>query len=109
MTLVVELDIKHNATATKDRTGIFMDKPPWVITDATGKRIKSWCMADATVEDAMDKIKSATTTDQVRQIYSAYPLLQTEIKSHCIARNKEIDNPIVSDVVIPKDDDHGTG
>jgi hypothetical protein len=42
-TLVLELDIKHNATATKDRTGIFMDKPPWVITNATGQRIKSWC------------------------------------------------------------------
>ena len=92
-----------------DRTGIFMDKPPWVITDATGQRIKSWCMADASVDDALQKIRSSTTTDQVRQIYNAYPLLQKEIKSHCIARNKEIDNPIVSDVVNPNTADHGTG
>ena len=66
-------------------------------------------MADATLEDALQKVRSATTTDQVRQIYKAYPLLQKEIKSHCIARNKEIDSPVVSDVVNPKTDDHGTG
>jgi len=108
-TLVVELDIKHNATATKDRTGVFMDKPPWMITSATGQRIKSWCMADINLEDILSKIRSATTTDQVKQIYNAYPLLQKEIKSHCIARNKEIDSPVVSDVINPKADDHGTG
>jgi hypothetical protein len=108
-TLVLELDIKHNATATKDRTGIFMDKPPWVITDATGQRIKSWCMADINLEDILSKIRSATTVDQVRQIYNTYPLLQNDIKSYCIARNQEIGNPIVSDVVNPKADNHGTG
>ena len=62
-----------------------------------------------TVDDALNKIRSATTTDQVRQIYNAYPLLQKEIKSQCIARNKEIDNPVVSEVINPKPDNHGTG
>ena len=109
MTLVVELDIKHHATATQDRTGIFMDKPPWVITDATGQRIKSWCMADVTLEDVMNKIRSATTADQVRQIYNAYPLLQKDLKAHCIRRNQEFENPVISDVVNPKADNHGTG
>ena len=106
-TLVLELDIKHNATATKDRTGVFMDKPPWVITDATGHRIKSWCMAGATLQEVISEIKSATTTDQVKRIYNSYPLLQKELKSHCIERNSEIGSPVASDVVEPKTDDHG--
>lgn len=32
----------HYATASKDRTGIFIDKDPFVITDETGKLLKNW-------------------------------------------------------------------
>ena len=45
ITVVFDLDIKHYATASKDRTGLFMDKPSWVITENTGKRILNWCNA----------------------------------------------------------------
>lgn len=43
VTINFELDIKHNATASKDRTRLFMDKPAFVITSDTGKLIKQWC------------------------------------------------------------------
>ena len=42
-TMVLELDLKHYASATKDRTGLFMDKPPFMITAGTGKVIREWC------------------------------------------------------------------
>lgn len=42
-TLVFELDIKHNASAGKDRTGIFVSKPEFRITSETGKQILDWC------------------------------------------------------------------
>jgi len=32
----------HYATATKDRTRLFIDKDPFVITEDTGKKIKEW-------------------------------------------------------------------
>lgn len=43
VTINFELDIKHNATASKDRTRLFMDKPAFIITPDTGKLIKQWC------------------------------------------------------------------
>lgn len=43
VTLSLDLDIKHNVTATKDRTGLFIDKPQFVIVPATGKKIIEWC------------------------------------------------------------------
>ena len=43
LTIVFDLDMKHNATASKDRTRLFQDKASWVITEATGKRILNWC------------------------------------------------------------------
>lgn len=43
VTLNLEIDIKHMATASKDRTKLFMDADPFVITEATGELIKKWC------------------------------------------------------------------
>jgi len=42
-TIVLDLDIKHYAKASKDRTGLFMDKPEFIITPETGKTILNWC------------------------------------------------------------------
>ena len=42
LTLNFELDIHHNARSSKDRTGLFMDKPIFVITEETGKKLKEW-------------------------------------------------------------------
>lgn len=45
LTLAFDLDIRHNATASKDRTGLFMDKPQFTITEETGKKILDWCLS----------------------------------------------------------------
>lgn len=42
-TLAFDMDIRHKATASKDRTGLFIDKSPFVITPQTGSIIKDWC------------------------------------------------------------------
>lgn len=41
-TLVFDLDIKHMAESSKDRTGLFMDKPQFHISKETGELLKSW-------------------------------------------------------------------
>jgi hypothetical protein len=43
LTANFNLDEKHNCTASKDRTGLFMDKPFFTITEATGEMIRQWC------------------------------------------------------------------
>ncbi|MGE8433087.1 AAA family ATPase [Chryseobacterium joostei] len=42
-TLVFDIDIKHFAISSKDRTGLFMDKPEFKISTETGKKILDWC------------------------------------------------------------------
>ncbi|WP_449400506.1 hypothetical protein [Chryseobacterium wanjuense] len=42
-TLVFDIDIKHFAVSSKDRTGLFMGKPEFQISDWTGKLILDWC------------------------------------------------------------------
>lgn len=43
LTANLEIDARHNATASKDRTGLFSDKPAFIPTIETGKMIKEWC------------------------------------------------------------------
>lgn len=43
LTVNMEMDIKHNVVVSKDRTGLFMDKPAFVPSEETGKLIKQWC------------------------------------------------------------------
>jgi hypothetical protein len=43
LTINLELDQRHNATASKDRTGLFMGKPAFIPSEATGEAIALWC------------------------------------------------------------------
>jgi hypothetical protein len=43
LTVNLELDTKHIATTSKDRTGLFMDKPEFVPSEETGKLLLNWC------------------------------------------------------------------
>ena len=48
-TLVFEVDIKHHATASKDRTGLFMGKPEFTITPQIGRMLLEWCNTNQTI------------------------------------------------------------
>jgi hypothetical protein len=43
LTINLEMDIQHNASASKDRTNLFMGKPSFVPTEETGRLIAKWC------------------------------------------------------------------
>lgn len=45
-TLVFDIDLTHKVTASKDRTGLFADKVPFVITPECGEQIVSWCNSE---------------------------------------------------------------
>lgn len=75
-TTVFDLDINHNATCTKDRTGLFSNIPH-KIDEQTGLRILKWC-------DALDLGESET----MEQTYE--PSI-----SEMVAASKSIDELIV--------------
>lgn len=74
-TLVFDLDIKNNATASKDRTGLFSGKPEQKLSIQTGKLIQDWCNAgaDVTTDDLLLLIKECTTVQQLRELYNKHP------------------------------------
>ena len=67
-TLVFDLDIKHFAVSSKDRTGLFMGKPEFTISENTGKEILEWCNSGAKsveepkVQNTQNEIKPSNPT-----------------------------------------------
>jgi hypothetical protein len=62
LTANLELDIKHNASASKDRTGLFMDKPHFTPSEATGALLLDWCESGAEVWKPTSDQSSAIET-----------------------------------------------
>lgn len=94
-TVVLDLDIKHQATASKDRTNLFMDKPSFLITERVGEMIKEWCMAGMTVDSVKNLIKAAGSVEELRNILRKYPDYRSSIESLAIERKDSLENPIV--------------
>lgn len=42
LTLSLDIDQYHNATSSKDRTGLFAAQTPFTISENIGKRVKEW-------------------------------------------------------------------
>ena len=61
-TLVFDVDIKHFAVSSKDRTGLFMGKPDFVISENTGKQILEWCNAGRNVQPINGEVPISTKT-----------------------------------------------
>jgi hypothetical protein len=87
-TIVLDLDLKHHAIASKDRTGLFMDKPEGIITKEYGNRILQWCNKGASLEEVILQVNSATSLEQLRMLYKEYSEYQPQIEPLAIARKE---------------------
>lgn len=103
----------HLAKASKDRTGLFMNKPEFLITSQTGKMILDWCNAGiaetATIATSVQpnleaieinklitKIGECNTLTELLALYKQYPGYQEELKSEYEARKSfliKLSNP----------------
>jgi len=77
LTVNLELDVKHNATASKDRTGLFIDKPAFVPSVETGKLIRQWCDSGVDIEaelaDGIQRIKACQTVTELSAVKAMLP------------------------------------
>lgn len=93
-TIVFDIDSAHNAKASKDRTGLFIDKPEFVINASTGKKIIQWCdQGSGTVEERVRlEIEACESIEGLRHIYSKYPKIQDSIKPRIMAKKQLLEN-----------------
>ena len=87
-TIVFDVDIKHFAVSSKDRTGLFMDKPEFKITSNTGKKILDWCNSGnatdkpivLTEQEVFQQVQNCNTMAELLALYNQYPQFQENLK-----------------------------
>lgn len=82
---------KHLAKASKDRTGLFMDKPEIIINKATGRKLIQWCNEGVSFEKATKEIEACTTVDGLKHLFNKYQSLQKQIHPRILKKKEEID------------------
>jgi hypothetical protein len=82
---------KHLAKASKDRTGLFSDRPEFVINSTTGKKIIEWCNLGISLETALSEINACENIEGLKHVYSKYPSLQKQIHNAIIVKKNQIE------------------
>lgn len=100
-TVVLDLDIKHQATASKDRTGLFTNPLPFIITEQTGNKIRTWCQGEDLIKKVESQIFEAKTIQELRNILIKYPTLRKDIEPLCVNRKAQIESIETDQVVNP--------
>jgi len=91
-TLVFDVDIKHFAVSSKDRTEIFMDKPEFKISSETGKKILDWCNSgkqdnpdnpkELSEQEVYSEIQMCNSVSELLALYKKYPQYQENLKPY---------------------------
>jgi len=107
-TLVFELNQKHQAIVSKDRTGLFNKKPELYLTEEVGHELFKWCnLENTSVETVLsaNQNKQAPPTDaflneinacksvvELIALYQSKPDMQKPYRPHFSRRKQEIES-----------------
>jgi hypothetical protein len=81
-TLAFDLDIKNQATVSKDRTGLFFGNPTFTPTIETGQVISQWCNNGRTIhpDELSARIGECKCISELLDLYHQYPEYQNSFK-----------------------------
>lgn len=91
-TLVFDIDSKHFATASKDRTNLFNGKPEFMINTSTGKRILEWCNAPSSQEDVLNRINECLSVSELMTLYKEFPQFQQPLNVQFQSKKQQLEN-----------------
>jgi len=94
---------KHIAKASKDRTGLFMDKPEFIINSATGRKLIEWCNLGISIERAKQEILECDTIDGLRHLFHKYKTIQDQVHPLLLQRKNELEGVLQNHLI--KDDE----
>jgi transcriptional regulator len=83
---------KHLVNVSKDRTGLFMDKPEFIINSATGKKLREWCNTGKSLDKIKQEIYACESEADLKTIYDSYKNHHSEIIPILSSRKAEILN-----------------
>lgn len=91
LSLVFQLNMKHYASAIKDRTEIFADKPEFTISSDTGKLIKRWCEQEQLeTQQIISQIEDCPDIPSLKTIFEKHPLYQESLRHQFNYRKQQL-------------------
>ena len=69
-TIVFDIDSKHFAVSSKDRTLLFEGKPQFIINSNTGKKILDWCNSTMTKNELQIKVSECNNMKELKDLYN---------------------------------------
>jgi len=96
LTLNFELvNDQHLCKASKDRTGLFMNKPEFIITSKTGERLLKWCNAKPVlVKDVVAMINKALSISELTKLYNDNPNFQVALQPQFRTKKEQLEQLI---------------
>ncbi len=103
-TIVFELNQRHQATVSKDRTGLFRNKPELTLTADVGKVIADWCnistikanpeivaqKKEVPQDDFVTRINQCATMEDLISLFNSNPAQQQQHRDNFISRRNHI-------------------
>lgn len=89
-TLVFDINSKHMCISSKDRTGMFVDKPEFSINTSTGGKILDWCNNTITESEMITKINECDDMDLLIKLHNNNPSFQKNLNHQFIEKKKQI-------------------
>jgi AAA domain len=90
-TLVFDIDIKHFAVASKDRTNLFNGKPEFMINTSTGKKILEWCNAPSFEDNIIKRINECLVVGDLLKLYNEFPDYQKSLNGQFQSKKQQLE------------------
>ncbi|WP_425077299.1 AAA family ATPase [Psychroserpens sp. S379A] len=94
----------HLSKASKDRTGLFMNKPEFVINSAIGKKLIEWSGESHSKEDILNHINECLSVSELMKLYKDNPGFQKTLNADFIKKKEQLENLVKQ----PKHSQNGT-
>lgn len=83
---------QHLCKASKDRTGLFMNKPEFVITSKTGERLLKWCNAKPiSIKEVVEKINNSLSISELTKLYNENPSFQQPLEPQFRSKKTQLE------------------
>jgi hypothetical protein len=89
-TIVFDINMKHQAVSSKDRTNLFIGKPDFIITTTTGKTILDWCNDGVNVDMVRQQINGAKSIEELTSVYHRYPEWYQQLTSEFMQKKMQL-------------------
>lgn len=83
---------QHLAKASKDRTGLFMNRPEFVINSKTGEKLLKWCNSKpVTVKDVLERINNSLSISELTKLYNEHPSFQQPLEPQYRSKKDQLE------------------